>query len=160
VLGTERTFLPPSFSGGMVLGKNGTGNYGTLKMEKLLYINDLFTLHKKAVEEGKILILKINHVDNEGKIHDYITHSDIITQWTQKGVRQDALRVCQLAGDLSDWEKGRLLLTIGSGSTCIGEWKTTQAGKRDLLSFLDNVTEPDLITQILNGALKVLEPEI
>jgi len=139
-------------------------------MKKLLYKDDLVALHLKARKQGKIILLKEECTN--------LCRRDCISMGCELGGegRGAYLRTLHLAGQVSDLYTG---MTDGS----VKGWKVTQVSKRDLLLYLNSpitiplptIREPsepseyrvalksagtpaDVVTQILSGSMKVMEP--
>jgi hypothetical protein len=116
----------------------------------------VLALYDCALEHNKILLLEVNYID-DGAISTSIAYG-----YTKYNHPSDCThcRIKPLAGNCKSWTPTG---TIGFGIThtkkCSKYWRIFQASKQDLLMYLDKPYDSGMVTKILDGTLKILEPK-
>jgi hypothetical protein len=101
---------------------------------------------EKIVESGRSCKTPNIHVQEPGNRKKYIALG-----------RGGLSEGCLIASAITDWPGPNDWKRYDLGSK--GGWEITQASKSDLLMELDQKLDSVTVTKILDGTLKILEPE-
>jgi hypothetical protein len=119
--------------------------------KKLLYTKDIVRLYKKARQVGKSVLLHIVWKEQGHNEEDVIA---ILVNEKFYGRKCRNMTADYLAGPYL----GNSFLHSSTWTDAHG-WAVTQATEEDLLLYLDRPINSKLITDVLNGNIKILPHE-
>jgi len=131
-----------------------------MQPKKNLDRDGLLALYNCALETNKILLLEVNHI-----YFDTRPTNTSIAYGFKRHVDSEGCPHCRikpLAGDCKNWTPTGSLgfgITHTEESYCSKHWRIFQATKQDLLLYLNEPQDSGMITKILDGTLKILEPK-
>ena len=124
---------------------------------KKLSGENVVTLYKQATKENILLLLKVNYKYSE-VYFSCITYADSVSS-------QEDPNMCRVKPLAGNWEipfpnPSAAPSGMGLGHSKDGViWTVTQATKKDLLLYLHAPQNPEMLSKIFNGTLKILEPK-